>query len=265
MGLAAPTGADPGASHLGAEHSQRSLPMSMPYDRGVMGEAEPPVIVEFPLRGEGWVAVNSPADRVPSHGTDMLGQRYAFDFLRVDGRKRLHWHRAGWLRTLLLGVPTRECYAWSAPVHAPFDGRIVRAVDGIEERVRVYPLRELALAVKHALTFTPAKLPAILGNHVILRRDDLFAAFVHLAPGSVAFREGQDVPFGEVIGRVGHTGNSTSPHLHFQLMDAADPTVAKGIPCAFASYDVLRGNAWVHVESGIPGKADRVRFADPGA
>lgn len=227
-----------------------------------MRDAQSPVIVEFPLRGDGWIAVNSPADRVPSHGTDMLGQRYAFDFLRVDGRTRLHWHRAGWLRTLLLGVPTRECYAWGAPVHAPFDGRIVRAVDGIEERARVHPLRELALAVKNALTFTPARMPAILGNHVILRRDDLFAAFVHLAPGSVAVLEGQDVELGEVIGRVGHTGNSTSPHLHFQLMDSADPMVATGIPCAFAFYDVLRADAWVRVESGLPSKRDRIRFAD---
>jgi len=229
-----------------------------------MEVAQSSVIVEFPLRGEGWVAVTSPADRVPSHGTDMLGQRYAFDFLRVDDRRPLHWHRAGWLRTLLLGVPTRECYAWGAPVHAPLDGEVVRAVDGIGERARVHPVRELALALKNALTFTPADLPAVLGNHVIVRRDDLFAAFVHLAPGSVAVREGQDVGLGEVIGRVGHTGNSTSPHLHFQLMDSADPVVAKGIPCAFASYDVLRGGAWVPAESAIPGKTDRIRFSDSG-
>ena len=237
----------------------------MPYDRGLMRDTPSPVIVEFPLRGEGWVAVTSPADRVPSHGTDMLGQRYAFDFLRVDGRERQHWHRAGWLRTLVLGVPTRECYAWGAPVHAPFDGRIVRAVDGIEERAWVHPLREMALALRNALAFTPARLPAILGNHVIMRHHDLFAGVVHLAPGSVAVHDGQDVQRGEVIGRVGHTGNSTSPHLHFQLMDSADSMLATGIPCAFATYDVLHADAWVRVESGIPGKRDRVRFADPGS
>jgi hypothetical protein len=120
----------------------------------------------------------------------MLGQRYAFGFLRVDSRKRLHWHRAGWVRTLLLGVPTRECYAWGASVHAPFDGEIVRAVDGIEERGWVHPLRELALVLKNALTFTPARLPAVLANYVIMRRGDQFAAFAHLAPISLDVREG---------------------------------------------------------------------------
>ncbi len=218
-----------------------------------------PVVVAFPLPGEGWVAVNSPADRIPSHGTDMLGQRYAFDFLRTDTRRGQHYHPAGWLRTLLVGVPTRECYAWGAPVHAPFDGEVVRAVDGIRERGRVHPLRELLLVLKNALTFTPARLPAMLGNHVILRHGDLFAGFAHLAPGSLAVREGQQVRLGEVIGRVGHTGNSTTPHLHFQLMDTADPLTARGVPCAFESYEVSSGDAWVLVEGGIPGKADRIR------
>jgi hypothetical protein len=224
-----------------------------------VGDDEPsnPVVVAFPLRGEGWVAVTSPADRIPSHGTNILGQRFAFDFLRTDGRG--HYHPAGRLRTVLFGVPTRECYAWGAPIHAPFDGVIVRAVDGVGERARVHPVREAFLALRNAATFDSTRLPAILGNHVIARGGGVFAAFVHLAPGSVAVTEGQDVRLGDILGRVGHTGNSTSPHLHFQLMDALDPTVANGVPCAFATYEVLRGGVWEMVHDAIPAKGDRIR------
>jgi len=49
-------------------------------------ELDAAVIVEFPLRGEGWIAVNTPGDRIPSHSTDMLGQRFAYDLLKVDAR-----------------------------------------------------------------------------------------------------------------------------------------------------------------------------------
>jgi hypothetical protein len=220
------------------------------------------VVVAFPLRGTGWVAENSPADRVPSHGTDMLGQRYAYDFLKVDDRPRQRWHPAGWLRTLLLGVPTHECYAWGAPVHAPFDGEVVAAVDGVGERARVHPLLEGIRALRTALTFTPARLPSVLGNHVVMRKGEVFAAFVHLAPGSVGVEQGRRVAAGSVIGRVGHSGNSTSPHLHFQLMDSADPLVAKGVPCAFESYELRSGDAWIEVQGGIPGKRDLVRCLD---
>jgi murein DD-endopeptidase MepM/ murein hydrolase activator NlpD len=229
----------------------------------VVGELANAVVVEFPLRDEGWVAVNSPADRIPSHGTDMLGQRYAYDFLRADQRARLHYHPAGWLRTFLVGVPTRACYAWGAPVHAVFEGEVVRAVDGFPERDRVHPVREAALLVVNALTFTPARLPSIIGNHVVIRNGDLFAAFAHLAPGSITVRTGQAVQAGEVIGRIGHTGNSTTPHLHFQLMDAADPSVAMAVPCAFRTYEVLRAGVWQREHDGIPSKTDRIRGIEP--
>jgi hypothetical protein len=41
----------------------------------MVNELDGAVVVDFPLRGERWVAVNTPGDRIPSHGTDMLGQR----------------------------------------------------------------------------------------------------------------------------------------------------------------------------------------------
>lgn len=218
-------------------------------------------VIDFPLRGEGWVAVTSPADRIPSHGTDMLGQRYAFDLLKVDGRDGIHFHPAGTLRALAIGVRTQECYAWGEPVHVPFDGEVVRAFDGVPERGWIHPVREVIRALKNALTFTPSRLPMILGNHVIIRSGDVFGGFVHLAPGSVSVGEGQTVRTGDVIGRVGHTGNSTSPHLHFQLMDSPNPLEANGIPFAFRSYDVFRDGIWTPVENGIPGKSERIRSA----
>jgi hypothetical protein len=218
------------------------------------------VVVDFPLRGEWWVAVNTPGDRIPSHGTDMLGQRFAYDLLMVDARRGLHYHPAGILRGFFIGVPTRDCYAWGAEIHAPFDGEIVRAADGTAERGWIHPLREPVLAFKNAVTFNPDRLPSLLGNHVIMRRGDVFAAFAHLAPGSVAVAPGEAVRNGDVLGRVGHTGNSTAPHLHFQLMDSLDPIHASGVPCAFRTYDVLRDGRWERVENGIPRKVDRIRY-----
>lgn len=223
-------------------------------------ELTDPVVVDFPLRGEGWVAVTSPADRVPSHGTDQLGQRFAFDLLRVDARAGIHAHPAGTLRGIVLGGRTREAYAWGAPVHAPVAGQVVRAADGMSERGWLHPVREIAHLLWTAVTFTPARLSRVLGNHVIIRVDeDRYAAFAHLQPGSVAVTDGQEVRVGEVLGRVGHTGNSTMPHLHFQLMDSVDPLTARGIPCAFRAYEVQRDGHWEPVQSGIPGRADRIR------
>ena len=218
------------------------------------------VVVEFPLRGE-WVAVRPPAHKVPSHGTELFGQRYAFDFVRPDGRKGLHLQPAGTVRSFLLGGRTRDYYGWGQPVHAAFDGRVVAAVDGVAERARVQVVREVALALRTTVGFDPARsgFEPVAGNHVIVQGAEACAVFAHLAPGTVSVATGQEARVGELIGRVGHTGNSTAPHLHFQLMDASDPLRAKGVPCAVAEYLVRRDGRWERVERGVPGRGQRIR------
>ncbi len=221
-------------------------------------------VVDFPLRGE-WTAVQSPGSRIPSHGTDILGQRYAFDFIRFDAGRRGHYHSASALRTLLLGVPTRECHGWGEPVMAPLEGIVSAALDGVRERGRVYPAREFALAVRNGLTFRPTThdVHRVMGNHVILECEGVFAGFAHLATGSVQARAGQALRVGDLLGRVGHTGNSTAPHLHFQLMDGPDPLTARGVPCAFRAYDVWEDRGWRRVENAVPKSADWIRSPIP--
>jgi murein DD-endopeptidase MepM/ murein hydrolase activator NlpD len=227
---------------------------------GLAAELQGARVVDFPLRGE-WMAVQTPASRIPSHGTDMLGQRYAFDLIRFDPRKGSRYHPAGGLRTLVLGVPTRECHGWGEPVHSPLDGLVIAAGDGVPERERIHPVRELLLVIRNALTFrsTPEHVRRLLGNFVILECDGVYAAFAHFTTGSVAVETGQRVRVGDVLGRVGHTGNSTAPHLHFQLMDNLDPLTAKGVPCAFREYEVQRDGGWERVERSIPTSTERVR------
>ena len=172
-----------------------------------MGELDDPVVVGFPLRGE-WAAATTPAHRIPSHGTDMLGQRYAFDFVRIDHRNGFHLHPAGTLRSWVIGGRTSECYGWGQPVHAAFDGEVVTAVDGVPEREWLHVVRELALDLKNAVTFDPARggVTPVAGNHVVMRMDGSFAFYAHLSPGTVAVKPGDTVRAGDEIGRVGHTG-----------------------------------------------------------
>jgi len=58
-----------------------------------MDALEAAVVVDFPLRGER-IAVTSPGDRIPSHGVDMLAQRFAYDLIRTDRRRGMNVHPA---------------------------------------------------------------------------------------------------------------------------------------------------------------------------
>jgi hypothetical protein len=227
-----------------------------------MGELDAAVLVDLPLRGE-WTVERTPADRIPSHGTDAFGGRYAYDLIRTDGRPGMHPHPARSVRWFLIGGRTTDCYAWGQPVHAAFGGRVTVAVDGVPERRWVHPVTEAWAAVRNAVAVARARgrpdPVRLAGNHVIVGSSSAHALYAHLAPGSVTVNVGETIAAGALVGRVGHSGNSTAPHLHFQLMDRADPVTAQGIPCAFAAYLVLIEGRWEPVEGGVPERSQRIR------
>ncbi len=227
-----------------------------------MKEFNDPVIIGFPLRGE-WLAPNTPGKRIPSHGTDQLGERYAYDFLQVDwARTGKPFYRANLLQYLFFGVPLNKCYGWGQKIYAPSDGIIIKAQDGCKERPRAHPASDLFVALKNAYTFNPEKnkLRSVAGNYVIMKCSDyVYAAFAHLQKGSVAVSAGQAVRKGDILGKVGHSGNSTAPHLHFQLMDSSDLRSAKGLPCAFEQYEIFQEGEWKTVYRSIPSDKDRIR------
>ncbi|MCL2446656.1 MAG: peptidoglycan DD-metalloendopeptidase family protein [Oscillospiraceae bacterium] len=47
--------------------------------------------------------------------------------------------------------------------------------------------------------------------------------YAHLVAGSIAVSRGQHVDMGQLVGRVGSTGNSTGPHLHFEVLIGGRP------------------------------------------
>src|SRR5699024_469451 len=119
-------------------------------------------------------------------------------------------------------------------------------------------------AYKNAKYFNPKKddIQSVAGNYIIMEcADNVYAGLVHLQTGSIQVSVGQRVKKGEVIGRVGHSGNSFAPHLHFQLMDSNDIATANGLPVAFEQYEIYEDHTWKKVSNGVPTNKDRIRFS----
>ncbi len=210
------------------------------------------------------MAPQTPGKKIPSHGTDQLGVRYAFDFVQVDwARTGSPFYQTGLPEYLIFGVPLDKCYGWGQEVYAPCDGKIIKAEDGYNERQRVHWASDLFVELKNAYTFNPAidDLRAVAGNYIIMKcSDHVYAAFAHLQTSSVTVSVGQAVKKGDVLGKVGHSGNSTAPHLHFQLMDNSDLLSARGIPAAFERYELFQDGEWITVYNSVPTDTDRIRF-----
>jgi hypothetical protein len=227
-----------------------------------MYDACEPIIVEFPLRGE-WLSPNTPGTRIPSHGSNKLGTRYAYDFIQVD------WERNGWpsyrgslMQYLIFGIYISDYYCHGQKIYAPCDGVVVRISDGYAERERTNLFSDFANANKTARHFDPKTddIRSVAGNFIIVEVEkNVYAALCHMQTGSIQVAVGQSVKKGDVIGNVGHSGNSFGPHLHFQLMDSSDIETANGLPCSFEKYEVYRNGEWVEVINGIPTDKERIR------
>ena len=221
-----------------------------------------PVVVNFPLLGE-WIAPNTPGTKVPSHGTDLFGERYAFDFVGLDPKSRSRrFYRSSALGYLLFGVRLQDCFGWGRPIYSAAEGVVVRAEDGWPERDPVHPLRDLPIMFKNARAVRSHQtidLRTLSGNYLIIETDDGYAVYAHAQTGSILVAPGDKVVAGQRLANVGHSGNSTAPHLHFHLMDHPDPWQAQGIPCCFREYEVFDQGNWRLVRNGIPKATDRIR------
>jgi murein DD-endopeptidase MepM/ murein hydrolase activator NlpD len=193
------------------------------------------VVLALPFAGR-WLARNSPARRVPSHGTDLLGERYAIDFVGVDDRGRTA-DRRDW-RTALATEPAERFFGYGRPILAPADGIVVGAHDGELDHVGRRSQLTLVPYVLGQAARLRQGVNAIAGNHLViaLPGGGAFVALVHLRAGSLRVAVGEEVTAGQAIADCGNSGNSTQPHVHVQIMDSADLSVARGVPMAFRRF-----------------------------
>ncbi len=182
------------------------------------------VDIQSPVGGR-WLAVNSPATRVPSHGVHAWSQTYACDLVAdpPDGGGPA----GGWWP---VARRPGEFPGFGEPVVSPVDGTVVRAVDLMRDHwSRTSPLGMLWFLLEGVRELLGPV--GILGNHVAIRSSEgPVVLLAHLRRRSVTVRTGQQVGAGVVVGAVGNSGNSTQPHLHLQVMDRSSPWVAAGLP-----------------------------------
>lgn len=99
------------------------------------------------------------------------------------------------------GQTATDYFCFSKNVIAPADGHIVEVVDGIEDN----PIGD-------------ANLVNNWGNTIVIKHSEyLYTKVSHLKKDSITIKNGEFVKRGQLIGRVGNSGRSPYPHLHFQV------------------------------------------------
>lgn len=174
-----------------------------------------------PFDGE-WTVVDGGVTKATSHSWGLLAQRYAYDFLVTDDRGRTHSADGIWLD---------DYYAFGEPALAPAGGIVVAAKDGLRDHPRP------------GTGWTDWRTWDVRGNHVVIDHGGEYSLLAHLQEGSVAVEPGDRVDVGQRVGRCGNSGNSTEPHLHYQLQDTPGFLTAMGLPPAFSGVELVRRDA----------------------
>jgi hypothetical protein len=169
-----------------------------------------PVVIGPPMRGENWVAANGCCTVSTHRGAVgvfdqrlLAAERYAIDWIRTDDE--------GHVVLPSESTNLKDYPEYDRPILSVKGGKVVKAVDR-------YP--DLKPGVRNP-DYTLEDAP---GNHVIVDiGGGRYAIYAHLKPGSVTVQEGDHVGRGQVLGRLGNSGNTGAPHLHFHVMDAPTP------------------------------------------
>jgi hypothetical protein len=226
-------------------------------------KAQQPIALSPPLRGGPWAAVYAPEmerghRRVvyATDGTASIPGRFAIDWIRLDQDGRAAPQGATRLDAF---------HGHGSDVLAVADARVAAVRDDVAEAETIDAVPKVSIGDAS-------------GNYVAL---DLgggqFAFYEHLQRG-IPVRPGQRVKRGAVIGRVGLTGQGSSPHLHFHVANANSLLGAEGLPFRLDRLEIIggypsieafgRGGPWTRLSSRpaagpiTPGPNMVVRFPD---
>lgn len=207
------------------------------------------MVLGAPLRGGRWLAHEGPGAAQSHHwgslvavnGQLTIPQRYALDLVGVDARGRVMSDKITDIRQ----GRHADWFGYGAEVIAVADGVVVSTRNDQQEHNPLEPQPEPV-----ALTTD-----GLFGNYVVLKiAPGVFAGYAHLQRGSVAVKPGDHIRQGQLLGRLGQSGNSAAPHLHFQLANAATFEGSEGVPYVFDHFNLLgpetegqlfgQGDAW---------------------
>ena len=229
----------PGTAPEGVTHR---LDYSVPAGTSTAVFVDPPVIhgpevainhraaavIKPPLKGNGWLATTACCTpnvhrdlRVAVDGRRLeTPETFAIDWARLKGDRVYEGD----------GSSNEQFYDYGADVLAVADGTVVSAQDGKPDAT---PNKVM----------TPKTLSDFGGNQIMLEiAPNVFAVYEHLQPGSLRVKVGDKVKVGASLAKIGNTGPSLGPHLHFGLLTRPDIFTGRSLPFVIDSY-TLAGTA----------------------
>jgi murein DD-endopeptidase MepM/ murein hydrolase activator NlpD len=182
----------------------------------------PATVIKPPVKGDGWLTTT--ACCTPNVHRDLrivvdgrrieTAETFAVDWALLKGDRVYEGE----------GATNEQFYAYGADVFAVADGTVVSVQAGKPDAT---PNKAM----------TPKTLSDFGGNQVMLKiAPNVFAVYGHLKPGSLRVKAGDTIKVGARLAKLGNTGPSFGPHLHFGLLNRPDLFTGRSLPFVIDSY-----------------------------
>lgn len=187
-----------------------------------------------PVEGADWLAEDGPSNDQDNHhrrgvvivdGNAVDSRRYAIDWKQVRDN------------TAFSGDPrdVKSYYSYGQTVFAVADGSVLVARDGLPDNIP-----------GHGDAFhptVPITMETVAGNTITLALgDSQFAHYMHLQSGSLRVKAGDRVRRGQVLARIGASGDAREPHLHFEVTTSSRLMAGEGVPYLIDHYRTASAN-----------------------
>jgi len=184
-----------------------------------------PLVIGPPLLGGAWAAVHEPSwerghRRVvyTVDGQARIPGRFAIDFIKLDNDGQA----ANGDKNMI-----NNWYGYGQDVLAVANGIILTTRDDFPE----------STTLSDHPKYSPIQ---ATGNYISIEiGKNQIVFYEHLKPGSIRVKPGQKVKKGDVIARLGFTGQTTGPHLHLHVADRDSPLGSEGVPFVFDNFTLL--------------------------
>ena len=199
-------------------------------------------LLQFPLKGESLIINGGRTVDKNHHATSRI-QRFALDIAgvtegavpltqeEIDEAKKSRDQKSRAYSLLVQGDSKKnEAYlCYGREVVAPADGVVVYVKDGIADNI---PGKRPSIAFLKSLFMWGAA-----GNNVVIKHGNKeYSFFAHLKKNSIRVNIGQKLKSGDTVGECGNSGNSTGPHLHYDLRNSNNWRFGSSLPAQFNNY-----------------------------
>jgi murein DD-endopeptidase MepM/ murein hydrolase activator NlpD len=215
---------------ISAETERGGLPYTAAIELPVVAGSSKTKLL-FPVAGRTYVAVAA-SFHTPHRWASM--EEFGLDILMLTGNGSTYRGK---------GSKLTDYAAFGKSVRAAAAGRVIAVRDGDADNAAMLKRPDetgdayMARLQESQLALLAKGMAAVLGNHVVIDHGNgEFSMYAHLKLGSVGVKLGDKLGGGETIGLLGSSGNSTEPHLHFQVCDGPDIATCRPIPPNFGDY-----------------------------